>query len=126
MGKRVLVSGYRFSLFLHYTKASCLPCYTWGRMKSAHLPRYAITIFLVLLGLTFLVGNVLVFTPVLAATPVLQAPTVTGTPDAAISLTPTLPPYPDSADTTGILLLGILLVSVILIGLVWGNRLPRK
>ena len=95
-------------------------------MKSAHLPRYAITVFLVLLGLTFLVGNILVFSPALAATPVLQAPTVTGTLDAAITLTPTLPPYPDSADTTGILLLGILLVSVILIGLVWGNRLPRK
>lgn len=97
-------------------------------MKSEHLPRYAITVFLVLLGITFLVGNILVFTPVLAATPVLQAPTVTGTPEASISitLTPTLPPYPDSADTTGIFLLGILLVSVILIGLVWGNRLPRK
>lgn len=95
-------------------------------MKSAPLPRHTITVFLVLLGLTFLVGNVLVFTPALAATPVPPAATVTGTPEAAITLTPTLPPYPDSADTTGILLLGILLVSIILIGLVWGNRLPRK
>ena len=43
-------------------------------MRTTHLPRYAITVFLVLLGLTFLVGNILVFTPVLAATPILRHP----------------------------------------------------
>ena len=98
-------------------------------MRTTHLPRQVIIILLVLLGITLLVGNILVFSSVRAATPTPPtppAPTVTGTPLESITPTPTLPPYPDSADTTGILILGILLVSVILIGLLWGNRLPKK
>ena len=87
-GTRLRVSVF----FVHPLYQSVLPgmLYLKG-MKSEHLPRYAITVFLVLLGLTFLVGNILVFTPVLAATPVLQAPTVTGTPEA-VGPSPSRPP----------------------------------
>ena len=97
-------------------------------MRTTHIPRHAVILFLVLLGIAFLVGNILVFSPALAATPtpVPMTLTVTGTAEDFISPTPTPIPYPPSADTTGILLLGILLVSVILIGLLWSNRIPRK
>jgi hypothetical protein len=95
-------------------------------MRTAHIPQQAVIIFLILLGITFLVGNILVFSSVRAATPTPQALIVTETPVETILPTPTPIPYPESADTVGILILGILLVSVILLGLVWGNRIPRK
>lgn len=101
-------------------------------MRSTHLPRNLVIVLFVLLGLTFLVGNILVFNGVLAATPTpvevteIAAPDTTGTPSPEVSATPQPTPVLPSADTTGILILGILVVSVILIGLLWGNRIRRK
>lgn len=95
-------------------------------MKSVHLPRNFVILFLILLAAAFLAGNVLVFSSVHAATPPAPAPTVTGTPQVFPTPTATLPPAPPSADTTGILILGILVVVIILVGLVWGSRIRRK
>jgi ABC-type antimicrobial peptide transport system permease subunit len=112
-------------LSAYYTKAATFPCYTYFRMKPAHLPRRFAAFSIAILGLAFLVGNVLAFSgvhaaPVLTPTPS-TLPTVTAVPP-----TPTPLPIPPSADTTGILILGILLVAVILIGLLWGRRLIRR
>jgi hypothetical protein len=93
-------------------------------MKTVHLPRRLAVVLLILLAAAFLSGNVLAFrhTASLAA----LAPTITGSPLPSLSPTATPTPIPPSADTTGILILGILLVSIILIGLLWGSRLKRK
>ena len=93
-------------------------------MRPVHLPRRFAILFLILLAAAFLTGNVLVFSGAHAAPPWASAPTATGTPEA--SETPVPEPGPASADTTGILILGILLVAIILIGLLWGGRTVRK
>lgn len=101
-------------------------------MRSTHLPRKLVILVAFLLGLTFLVGNILAFSSVRAAAS--ATPTVTSTRLATGTgtITPDLSPTPEptpilqSADTTGILIMGILVVSVILIGLIWGNRIRRK
>jgi hypothetical protein len=97
-------------------------------MRPAHLPRYFAILLLILLVSTFLAGNVLVFSGVHAATQVTPTPTLAVTTTAQVLPTTTPQPVqsPPSADTTGILILGILLVAIILIGLLWGSRIGRK
>lgn len=93
-------------------------------MKTVHLPNRLAVVLLILLAAAFLSGNVLAFRN--TASPAALAPTVTDSPLPSLSPTPTPAPIPPSADTTGIFILGILLVSIILIGLLWGSRLKRK
>ena len=93
-------------------------------MKTVHLPRQLAAVLLFLLAAAFLSGNVLAFRN--STSPAALAPTITGSPVPSLSPTSTPEPIPPSADTTGILVLGILLVSIILIGLLWGSRLKRK
>jgi hypothetical protein len=95
-------------------------------MKPAPAPRFFAIVLIVLLVLVFLAGAALAFRGVSAATLVRLAPTPTSVPVEAPSLTPVPEIALNSADTTGILALGILLVAVILIGLLRGGRLMRK
>lgn len=101
-----------------------------GRMKPACPPRLLAVFFIVLLALSFLIGTTLAFKTVQAAALL----TPTGTP-AAGTATPPLTPTtltqtpampPGSANLTGILVLGILLVAIIVIGLLWGGRVTRR
>jgi hypothetical protein len=95
-------------------------------MRLAHIPRHFATLFIILLVAAFLTGNVMVFTGVHAAPEEALSLTASVTPVASPSATPTATPPATSADTTGILILGILLVAVILIGLLWGGRVVRR
>jgi|GEM_PF-3372992 hypothetical protein len=95
-------------------------------MKTAHLPRRTALVLLLVLVTAFLSGNALLFFRAHAAAEVAQAATLTTTPEPALSITPTPEAAPASADTTGILILGILLVVIILVGLLWGSRMARK
>lgn len=96
-------------------------------MRSVHLPRRFAMLLLILLAAAFLTGIMLAFTGVHAAPEGALVPAATGTPDA--STTPEQTEQDEilvSADTTGILVLGILLVAIILIGLLWGGRMGRR
>jgi len=119
-------------------------------MTQPHLPRSLVILLFILVAVTFFVGTLRAFTPAHAvsnatATPtstlVLKTPSATlagsesetpvSTPTVQVdneeSLTPT--PAPDKtvyADTTGIIALSILLVVVMLVGMIWGGRSPRK
>jgi hypothetical protein len=109
-------------------------------MKSVHNPRPLILIILVIVA--FLIGALRVFGTAHAATSTAPKVTANGQADAAIDITPTpvptntdsvLPPQstpmpvPNSADTTGIIALAIVIVTTILVGAAWGvRRSPKK
>ncbi|MBI4733200.1 MAG: hypothetical protein HY781_13960 [Chloroflexi bacterium] len=95
-------------------------------MKPVHIPRTFAALFLILLVVVFLTGTVLAFKGVHAAPGAALALTATSLPTFSPSATPEQEEGPVSADTTGILALGILLVAVILIGLLWGSSKGRR
>jgi len=93
-------------------------------MKPAQLPRFLIIFIIALLVVTFLTGNVRAFTltqvsPSAAATIIANSQTET-----VSDLTPTSTPAPilASADTAGIIALAIVIVIVVLVGAIWGER----
>jgi len=119
-------------------------------MNQTHLPRSLIILLFILVAATFFVGTLLTFAPAQAAI-VLEdrshradlssidkdlSPNSTSIADfPPPGLTPTPPPVTllptpiDNtiyADTTGIIALVILMVVVVLVGLVFGGRNPRK
>jgi hypothetical protein len=65
-------------------------------------------------------------TPTLLPESFLPSPTVEGTPLPAPAATSTLVDHTVYADTTGIIALAILLVVVVLIGTILGERKPKK
>jgi hypothetical protein len=96
-----------------------------GGMNPTRLPRLFVFLSLLLILAAFLLGTLLSFTQVQAA----PAATPGGTgADEETSPTATLTPEPGrgSANMTGILLLGIVLVMIILFGLLWGGRITHK
>lgn len=93
-------------------------------MKNVHNPRLFVIIFAILLVLAFLVGTTLAFKDAQAA-PTASVTTPLAT-LATISPTPTHVTQAASANMTGIIILGILLVAIIAIGLLWGGRVTNK
>ena len=94
-------------------------------MRVAHIPRLFAVFFSILLLISFLVGISLAFAGAEAAA---VATTATPAPYGAqtISPTPTLVAQDASANMTGIIILGILLVAIIAIGVLWGGRVTHK
>ncbi len=92
-------------------------------MKPVHLPRSLTILLFLLLFLVFLTGTALIFKSVPAASA--ASPTSSLAATLSVTLTPNPEPIPISADTTGIIALGVLLVSIILFGLLWGGRRER-
>jgi hypothetical protein len=103
------------------------------------LPRSFIILLSILIAATFLVGTLLTYAsaqaadfPLLGSTPTLPSISLLPPPanDApsmqtpSPTLTPTASPISTTvyADTTGIIALGILMVVVVLIGIIWGER----
>ncbi len=96
-----------------------------GGMKPVHLPRLFVVFSLLLLLTAFVAGTLLAFTQVQAAPG--ATPTETGGGgESSLTATPTPEPGRGSANTAGILLLGVLLVMVILVGLLWGGRTAQR
>jgi hypothetical protein len=94
-------------------------------MRVVQIPRLFAVFFAILLLISFLVGISLAFKGAQAAAVVT---TTTPAPSGvrSISPTPTLVAQDASANMTGIIILGILLVAIIAIGLLWGGRVTHK
>jgi hypothetical protein len=111
-------------------------------MNHTHLPRPLVIVLFILVAGFFFVGTLRAFIPAHALSNATVTPTVTlvlKTPSTtpaepeneALSPTPTVTSTPQAdntvyADTTGIISLAILMVVVILVGMAWGGRRPRK
>jgi len=94
-------------------------------MKTIQPSRVFITFFILALILTFLVGTVLAFSDAKAAAYADQSATEVNLPPAA-SPTSQIAEIPASANMTGIIILGIMIVAIIAIGLLWGRRVTHK
>jgi hypothetical protein len=97
-------------------------------MKSFHIPRALVILFLVVVVGIFLAGSLLAFQIVGAAasnTPTPTAKLQSGN-DAEATPEPVATPALMSADTTGIIALAILIVIIVLVGAVLGGRWPRR
>lgn len=100
-------------------------------MKPIHIPRSILIIILVAISLAFLFGTVRAFDSVHAYVPVTGG-TLSGAamfaaydepePTDEPTVTPTALPTPPSADTTGTIVLAIVIVAVVLVGTAWGGR----
>jgi hypothetical protein len=123
-------------------------------MNQSHFPRSLIILLFILVSLSFIVGTLRAFTNVHAISTPMVTPAVTlglNTPSTtppesenetpvpsptaimssqatSMSSSPSTPvPVQDySTDMTGIISLGILMVVVVLVGVTWGGRDPRK
>jgi Na+-driven multidrug efflux pump len=94
-------------------------------MKPVHILRSSIILILFLIVVTLLAGISRAIDDAKAAPIATPITTVIG---RGTNLTPTpIPtPVPISADTTGIIALGILIVVTVLIGAVLGQKRPKK
>jgi hypothetical protein len=95
-------------------------------MKPVHIPRTLIILSVLLIALTFLVGVLHAFRSARAAPPTSAA--IASRP-AETELTPTPAPTPVlvSGDTTGIIALAMLIVTIVLVGaIIGGNTLLKK
>ena len=94
-------------------------------MKSYHIPRIVLALIFALVILTLLAGVLRTFNSAHAA----LISTATANSQAVFDDEQTPIPVPapvlHSADTTGVIALAIVIVSVILIGATWGRRRPN-
>jgi hypothetical protein len=93
-----------------------------------HIPRSITIFFAVLITISFLNGTAHAFVSAkvsATSTPVVDASTLAATP-LPVTVSPAPEPL-ESADTTGIIVLAILLLVILLFGVTWGSRLimPR-
>ena len=98
-------------------------------MKPFHIPRSLLFVIIAIVALTFLVGTLRAFATARAATPAAVTATPTGqiqpSPDITESTDET--PVLQSADTTGIIALGIVIVLIVLVGsLTGGSKFWKK
>jgi hypothetical protein len=97
-------------------------------MKPVHIPHFLISLIIVLVAVTFLVGTLRAFGTAQAAVSVTPTAPARGQAEKDTILTPTPIPTPvlPSADTTGIIALAIVIVIIVLVGATLGSRRPHK
>jgi hypothetical protein len=101
-------------------------------MKPLHPPRTRFSLILVLVTATFLAGSLPAFESVGAASSASPVVPVVFQIENYANLTPTLDPtpvatpVPISADTTGIIVLAIVIVIIVLVGASQGLKGPHK
>lgn len=110
--------------------------YLGALMKPIHIPRSLLIIVLSAILLAFFFGTFRAFDSVRAALPatggtsslaaaaVAVQPRVSPTEAPTPTATPV--PVPPSADTTGIIVMGVVIVLVIIFGTAWGARKPAR
>lgn len=100
-------------------------------MKPIRIPTFLIIVILVAISLAFLFGTLRAFDSVHAAAPItsgtLSLADMAGSPEEPVptgepTSTPAPLPTPPSADTTGIIILAIVVVAIIVFGAAWGGR----